>query len=284
MYRLRRFMQQFFRNRLASGALVLTSLMFLIGFIGLIAYPVSPLSVAGRPLEMPGPAHPMGTDDLGRDILAQFLNGSRTSFLVGFSVVAVALVVGIMVGAISGYFGGKIDAILMRMTEIFLVLPTFIFAVVLVSVFGSSIWNVIFIIGIISWPTTARLLRAEFLSLKESEFVKAATAIGDSKKGIIFTEILPNAITPIVVNSSFEVSKAILAEAGLSFLGLGDPNTISWGQMLFNARLFMRIAWWLSIFPGLAIFLLILALNIVGDGLNEALNPHKTRRRKSLTQ
>ncbi len=177
-----------------------------------------------------------------------------------------------MVGALAGFFDA-LDDPLMRVTEFFLVIPAFVLALVLVALLRPSIWNIVLVIAVLGWPSTARLIRAEFLSLKEREFVHAARAIGASEVRIIFHEILPNALPPVVVNASLGVATAILLESGLSFLGLGDPNRISWGYLLGNARPFLRQAWWMPTFPGLAIFLAALSLNLVGDGLNDALNP-----------
>jgi peptide/nickel transport system permease protein len=161
----------------------------------------------------------------------------------------------------------------MRVTEFFLVIPRFFLVLVIVALFGNSIWNVILVIGVLSWPVTARLVRVEFLSIKEKEFVEGARAIGASDVRIILSHILPNATPPIVVSGSLQIARAILMEAGLSFLGLGDPNQISWGVMLYNAQRFLRHAWWTAMFPGMAIFFVVMGFNLVGDGLNDALNP-----------
>jgi len=221
----------------------------------------------------PDAAHPFGTDSLGSDVFSNVILGTRTSLMVGLLAVVTSTVIGITVGATAGYFGGALDTVLMRVTELFQVLPRFFLAIVIVAVFGSSIWIIIFVIGVLGWPATARLLRAEFLSLKHREFVDAARALGMTDLDLIVREILPNAMPPIIVAASLQVSGAILLEASLSFLGLGDPNVMSWGVMLFYAQEFFSRGVWMAIFPGLALFLTTLSLNLVGDGLNDALNP-----------
>jgi peptide/nickel transport system permease protein len=222
----------------------------------------------------PNVLHLFGTDRFGRDILSRIIYGARTSFYVGFSVVAICLLMGVTVGCVSGYFGGMPDELLMRTVDVFLVLPTFFLVLVAVALFGSSLFNVVIIIGVTSWPTIARLIRAEFLSLRERDFVKAAIVSRASRSYIIFREILPNAMYSTVVQSTLEIGSAILTEAALSFLGLGDPRIVSWGQMLNDAMYGLGQAWWDPLFPGLFIGILVLAFNVIGDGINDALNPY----------
>jgi peptide/nickel transport system permease protein len=193
--------------------------------------------------------------------------------MVGLFAVLTSTVIGLTVGSIAGFYGGRVDDLLMRVTEMFQVLPRFFLAILFVAFFGPNIWNVIFVIGILTWPATARLLRAEFLTLTKREFVEAARAMGMSNFKIIVGGILPNAISPVVVNASLEIAGAILLEASLSFLGLGDPSVMSWGMMLHNSQEYFSRAWWMAAFPGLALFLSALGLTLVGDGLNDALNP-----------
>ena len=183
-----------------------------------------------------------------------------------------------VIGAAAGFYGRTLDDLLMRVTEFFLVIPRFFLVLVMVALFGNSLWHVILVIGILSWPVTARLVRVEFLSLREKEFVEGSRAVGASDPRIILRHILPNAIAPIVVSGSLQIARAILMEAGLSFLGLGDPNQASWGVMLYNAQRFLRQAWWTAAFPGLAIFFIVMGFNLVGDGLNDALNPRQKGR------
>jgi peptide/nickel transport system permease protein len=220
----------------------------------------------------------MGTDELGRDILSGVLYGLQTSLFIGFLAAILSALIGTLIGSVSGFSGGTVDSILMRLTEMFMVLPTIVVALVVIALFGSNVVNIVVVIGVLSWPRTARLVRAEFYSLKERDFVLAAKAIGTGNMRLIFSEILPNATAPVIVTSSLQVSRAIVVEAGLAFLGLGDPMVMSLGRMLGNAQLFLRTAWWMAVFPGITIFLGALAFNVIGNGLNDALNPRLKER------
>lgn len=229
--------------------------------------------IVGERFEAPNSRFPFGTDDLGRDLLSRVIYGARIAFQVGIFGAISSAILGIIIGSAAGYFGGRLDDLLMRVTEFFLIIPSFFLALVIASIFGSTIWIVIFIIAIVYWPSTARIVRAQFLSLKEQDFVKAARAIGSSNFTIVFSEILPNALAPVIVATSLQMASAILLEASLSFIGVGDPTVISWGRMLSESMMFLRRAWWMSVFPGVALSLLVMGLNMVGDGLNDALNP-----------
>ncbi|MCC7367894.1 MAG: ABC transporter permease [Chloroflexi bacterium] len=219
------------------------------------------------------PGAVLGTDHLGRDIWAQLVYGARVSLAVGGLAAASALAIGVVVGALAGFFGGVVDATLMRISELFQTLPRFVLALIIVALFGAGLLKLIAVIAILSWPQTARVVRASFLSLREAPFVDAARVGGMGSGAIIVREALPNVMAPIVVTGSLDVAAAILLEAGLGFFGLGDPNLVSWGGMLNQAQQYLRQAWWMSLFPGLAISLVVLAFNIIGDGLNDALNP-----------
>jgi peptide/nickel transport system permease protein len=221
----------------------------------------------------PSPAHLLGTDSLGLDVLSCVIFGARASLMVGLFAVFTSTIIGLTVGAIAGFYGRRTDDLLMRVTEMFQVLPRFFLAIIFVAFFGPNIWNIIIVIGILTWPATARLLRAEFLVLTRREFVEAARAMGMSDRKLIVGEILPNAVPPVIVNASLEIASAILLEASLSFLGLGDPSLMSWGMMLHNSQEYFNRAWWMAAFPGMALFLTALGLTLVGDGLNDALNP-----------
>jgi len=232
----------------------------------------TPTAMGAATFAPPTPDHPMGTDDLGRDVLAGVVHGARTSLRIGLHATTISLLIGVAVGALAGFHGGGVDGALTTVTEWVQVIPRFFLALLLVALWGATTWNIVVAIGILSWPLTARLARAEFLTLREREFVTAARALGLPDRRIVVRQILPNALPPLVVNASLEIGNAILLEAGMSFLGLGDPQAVSWGSMLFNAQGFFRRAWWMSAFPGAAIFCTVLSLNLVGDGLNQSLN------------
>jgi len=277
--RARRFWKQYSKNRAAVVGIYLLALMCAIALAApLITWHPPLKSAVGGAFVPPSAQYPFGTDDLGRDIYSNAVYGARTSLMVGLLAAGISALIGIFVGATSGYYGGRIDDLLMRTSEIFLVLPTFLLALIIVAVFGTSINNVIFAIAVVSWPRTARLLRAEYLTIKEREFVEAARILGSRHLDIMLSEILPNAIFPVIVNASLEVATAILTEAGLSFLGAGDPNVASWGLMLNNAQLYLRVAWWMAAFPGAMLLLTCLSLNLVGDGLNDYFNPRLKER------
>jgi peptide/nickel transport system permease protein len=270
---LRESWRQFRRNRLATLGLVLLALTAAMALSAPLVAPEGPFSIAGGRLRPPGTEHWLGTDHVGRDVLAGVLYGARTSFLVGLLSVLMSLVIGVVVGALAGYYGGWVDEILMRITEIFQVMPRFFLALVVVAIFGANLWGIILVIGILNWAEIARLLRAEFLSLKQRPFVTAARAYGARDLELIAVEILPNAASPVIVAGALQMASAVLLEASLSFLGVGDPNVMSWGTMLNSAQQFLRYAWWTATFPGLAICLMTLGVALISDGLNDALNP-----------
>jgi|SRR5690625_3996364 len=257
----------------AIGFLIVLFMCMMAVFAPWIA-PADPWSIVAAPNLPPfSPGHIFGTDMLGRDVASGIIHGARVSLLVGFVATLVAVVVGSVIGAVAGYFGGVIDDLLMRLTEIFQTIPTFLLALLLVAIFSPSISSIVIAIGIVSWPSVARLVRAEFLSVRTRDFVKAAIVGGQSNSRILFRQIMPNTLSQIIVAASLMVATAILIESAISFLGLGDRNQISWGYMIGAGRTMIRQNWWLSAIPGGAIFLTVLALNFLGDSLNRAMHP-----------
>jgi len=254
---------------------VILAIAIAIAVFGPTLFPTSPWRMVQRPFLPPFSVKgfPLGTDALGRDVLAGIIYGARVSLLVGLVSTLAALAVGIPVGAIAGYYGGRIGDALMRFTEFFQTVPSFALAIVLVAILQPSIVSIVLAIAIVSWPPVARLVRGEVLSLRTREYVQAAVVTGQSHGWIIWREILPNALSPVIVLASLMVATAILLESSLSFLGLGDPNLMSWGYMVGAGRTVIRQAWWITVFPGIAILLAVLALNLIGEGLNDALNP-----------
>nr|UKE85792.1 ABC transporter permease [Pectobacterium sp. PL152] len=250
--------------------------VFLMALFAPLLYPGDPLDMVAQPFLWPGenPDFPLGTDSMGRDVAAGIIHGSQVSLQIGFSAVIVSLFIGTVVGALAGYFGGRIDTLLVHITELFQTFPTFLLVVVLVAI-GSPFGYADFTGHRyrLLVPTIARLVRAEFRSLRESDFVLAARSQGFSNLRIIFQEMLPNALPSIIVTTSVMVASAILIESALSFLGFGDPNRVSWGSMIGAGRESLRTAWFLTALPGTALVLTVLSLNLVGDALNDALNP-----------
>jgi peptide/nickel transport system permease protein len=243
-------------------------------------FPNSPWRMVQRPFQPPFmlTAVPLGTDALGRDVMAGLIFGARVSLLVGLVSTLAALAVGVPLGAVAGYFGGRIDDALMRFCELFQTVPSFALAIVLVAILTPSIYSIVAAIAVVSWPPVARLVRGEVLSLRSREYVEAAVVTGQTTWTIIWREILPNTLSPVIVQASLMVATAILLESSLSFLGLGDPNLMSWGYMVGAGRTVIRQAWWITVFPGVAILLSVLALNLIGDGLNDVLNPRLARK------
>ncbi|WP_302142574.1 ABC transporter permease [Halomonas alkalicola] len=275
------FFARFAQNRGALIGLIILVTIILMAITAPLFFPESPWRMVQRPflppLEVDG--FPLGTDTMGRNVAAGLMHGAWVSLLIGLVSTLVALAIGVPLGAIAGYYGGLIDDALMRFTEFFQTIPNFALAIVLVAIMQPSVTSIVVAIALVSWPPVARLVRAEFMSLRHREYVEAARLVGQSNRTIILRQILPNTLSPIIVLASLMVATAILLESSLSFLGLGDPNVMSWGYMIGAARTVIRQAWWLSFFPGLAILLTVLALNLVGEGLDDALNPKLSRER-----
>lgn len=268
------------RNPSALAGLVLLTAFILLALLAGRFFPGDPLDMVAAPFEWPGtdPQYWLGTDSLGRDVAAGIAHGTRVSLLIGASSAAIGLVIGTLVGAIGGFFGGIVDDLLVRVTELFQTVPSFLLVIVIVAIGRSSVTMIALAIGVASWPTVARIVRAEFRTLRNADFVLAARSQGFSNARIIFGEILPNALPPVIVTASVMVATAILIESSLSFLGMGDPNAVSWGSMIGVGRDSLRTAWYLTAIPGVAIVLAVLALNLLGDGLNDALNPRLRQR------
>ncbi|MDA7418584.1 ABC transporter permease [Xenophilus arseniciresistens] len=271
---LREALRMFMRNPSAVAGLSLLVLIVLVSVLGPWLVPADPFEIVAAPLSPPGSEDAwLGTDHMGRSVGIALLHGGRATLLVGTVAALLSVSIGVTLGAMSGYYGGRIDATLSRVTEFFQVLPALLFAMVVVTLFSPSLLTVTLSIGLVSWPATARLARAEFMKVRDLEFVRAERSIGARDARIIWKVILPNCIAPLVVSATLAIGSAILFEAGLSFLGLGDPNQMSWGLMLGSSRQYVLSAWWSVVIPGTAIFLTVLAVSLVGDGLNDALNP-----------
>lgn len=268
------FIQAYARHKGGVIGLFVLVLMFLLALLAPVLYPGNSWDMVNGPFMPPmTEGSLLGTDTLGRDIAAGIAHGARVSLMLGFVSTVVAACIGITLGALAGYSGGKVDQVIMGITELFQTIPTFLLAVVLVAVLTPNITTIVTAVAIVSWPALTRLVRAEFMSLRSREFVQAARLSGQSSARIIFTQILPISLAPVIVMGSLMTASAILLESGLSFMGLGDPNLMSWGYIIGAGRTVIRDAWWVSVFPGLAIMVTVLALSLIGEALNDALNP-----------
>ncbi len=268
-------MKRFLRNFAFTSGLLLTVALILVALAAPLLAPFDPnIQETSRRLEAPSREHPLGLDDLGRDVLSRILFGARVSLRVGFSVVLIASTIGVALGAIAGYFGGKADLIIMRLCDILLAFPGILLAIALVAVLGPSLNNVVLALSIIGWVGYARLVRGQVLKVRETEYVTAAKALGARSSRVIILHVLPNVMNPVIVMATLGLAGAILAEASLSFLGLGvQPPTPSWGAMLTAGRRYLGLANHLAIFPGIAIMLAVMGLNFLGDGLIDVLDP-----------
>lgn len=267
--------KRFLRNRAATAGAVFLALLVLAAIVGPLLYAVDPWDMMGGPLQWPGETSEflLGTDMMGRDVLAGMLHGARISLTIGLIATVASLLFGTLVGALGGYYGGLVDSALMRVTEFIQTVPAFLLCIVLVVAFKPSLTTIVAAIAISSWPAVARLVRGEVMSLKQRDFVLAATTVGMTNTRILLTQVLPSALPPVIVMGSLMVATAILVEAGLSFLGLSDPNFMTWGTIIGAGRDALAEAWYLAALPGLAITLTVISLNLVGEGVNDALNP-----------
>mgnify|MGYP000852569599 CR=1 FL=1 len=264
--------------RLWIGACTLTAIALVALGAPWLA-PHDPWALLGPPLAPPGGEFALGTDLLGRDLLSGLIHGARVSLLIGLASTVCALAIGITLGAVAGYFGGLADRVVVRFTEFFQVIPAFLFAILLVAIMRPGLRSVIVAVALVTWPPVARLVRSEFLTLRSREFVEAARALGLGHGQIILREILPNALPPVIAVGSLMVATAILTESSLSFLGLADPNLISWGYIIGSSRSVFRDAWWLSVLPGLCLFVTVLSISLLADGLGDSRNPLLRSRR-----
>ena len=273
--------QQFWRrfkaNRFATAGLIVIGALFVLSFSAAFITPYDPDALdAWHVLLPPSSVHLFGTDELGRDVLTRVIYGARVSLLVGFVAVGISVTIGTVVGLFAGFYGGWVDAVLMRVVDIMLCFPTFFLILAVIAMLEPSIWYIMIIIGLTSWMGVARLVRAEVLSLKSRDFVLAAQVLGASQRRIIFRHILPNAMSPVLVSATLGVAGAILTESALSFLGIGvQPPMASWGNILTSGKDYIEFAWWLSLFPGLAILVTVLSYNLVGEGIRDALDPRR---------
>ena len=267
--------KQFCKDKLAVAGLVTVLLLFAVAFLAPYLSKYSPTAYdLDSVLLAPSGAHWLGTDEEGRDVLARMLYGTRISLSVGFISVFLYVSIGVVLGALAGYFGGWVDIVISRAIEIMICFPTFFLILAVLAFIGPSLVNIMAVIGLTSWPGIARLVRGEFLKLRRQDFVTAGRTVGAGSMRLIFRHILPNSLAPVLVSATFGIASSILVESSLSFLGFGvQPPTPSWGEILSQSRDFMDIAWWLAIFPGIAIFISITAYNLVGEGLRDAIDP-----------
>lgn len=260
-------------KQLTAGVIGLIFLLFIIIFAPLVSshdpnsYGPNVLSSLGED------GHLLGSNKMGQDIFSMIVYGTRTSVKVAVISALISGILGILIGGVAGYFGGRIDQFVSEIINVFMMLPTFFLILLIIALFGNSITNVMIVIGITTWPSNAKLMRAQALSIRERTFVNAAVALGESKTEILFKYIIPNGIFPVIANTTMGMSNAILTEASLSFLGLGDPNIISWGQMIYEGKAYITSAWWISAFAGIAIIITVIVFYLLGDGINHVLNP-----------
>ncbi len=271
----RLYFERFRQNRLAVAGFVVIAILAVLAIAAPWLSPRNPLALSLiERLKGPSPAHWMGTDDLGRDVFSRLLFGARISLSVGFVAVGLELLIGVTLGLLAGFFGGKFDTFVMRLVDIMLSIPTIFLILAVLAFLGPNIYNVMAVIGLTSWPALARLVRGECLSIREREYIQAAQAAGISTARILFIHLLPNVVAPILVSATLGVGGAILTESALSFLGLGvQPPAPSWGNILAIGRDYLHMAWWLSLFPTLAILTTVLAFNLLGEGLRDVLDP-----------
>ena len=253
--------------------LVLLIILILIAIFAPLIATMDPYYLTENLLTEPSSKYLFGTDGLGRDVFSMVIYGARTSLKVGITVAFISSVIGTLVGGISGYIGGKTDKIISEILNMFMMLPTFFLILIVIAIYGSSLTNMIVVMALTSWTGTARLMRGQAISLRERTFIKSAKTIGESNTRILFKHIIPNGIFPIISDATMAVSWAILSEAGLSFLGIGDPNIVSWGKIIAHGKIYLPNSWWICTFPGVAIVFTVLSFYLIGEGMNRILSP-----------
>ncbi len=273
-----RFIHELVKQRMAMTGFFVVCLFSLIAVLLQVLPVPDPFALSLHPFHPPSGEHLMGTDNLGRDLFSRVLWGTRASLLVGILSAGLSAVIGIIIGGIAGYYGGWVDDLLSRITDVFLVMPIFFLLILIVSLFGSHIFFVIFSIGLVTWPRNARIMRVQALALKKRAYVTAVIGSGASSSRVLFFHVVPNGVSPVIAYTVILIGQAVLVEAGLSFLGLGDPNIISWGQLIRSGQQSFASAWWISFFPGLMLLVMVSAVNFFGDGLSVVLNPRMMRR------
>jgi peptide/nickel transport system permease protein len=272
------FWRPFLQSRMGPVGLAILVCVALCAIFAPVIAPDGPFALGGPRLAPPGTdGYILGTDHLGRSMLAQLVYGARVSLTIGLVAAMISLVVGVLVGSIAGYYGGWADIVLSRITDMFLIIPAFFLIIIVVATVGSGILYVTIVIGLTAWPTSARLMRAQAISLRDRTFIQALRALGESSPRILSRHVIPNGFQPLIANASLDIAGAILIEAGLSFIGLGDPNKATWGRMIFDGRTSITVAWWASILPGIAIMITVLGFYLVGDGISYVLSP-RTRK------
>lgn len=261
------------KNTQLKVGLVLLCILLFVALFAPILSPYDPHYLSNELVEGPSSLHILGTDGLGRDVLSMLIYGTRTSLIVGVTAAFIAGIIGTLLGGIAGFFGGKTDAVLGEFINVFMMMPTFFLVLIVVALFGSGLFNVMVVMGLTSWVGNAKLMRAQAMSLRQRTFIKSAESIGESRLAILFRHVIPNGIFPIIANTTMGIASAILTESSLAFLGLGDPNVISWGQVIQSGKSYLTNGWWICLFGGLAIIYTVVTFYLVGDGLNRVLSP-----------
>ncbi len=273
------FYRKLLKNRLTIAGMLVVAVLFVVAILAQYIAPCPPnLIDTSKILEAPSWAHPLGTDTLGRDVLSRMMFGAGVSLSVGFVAVGISTTIGVLLGALAGFYRGAVDNVIMRFVDVMLCFPSFFLILAVIAFIGPSIWNIMIVIGVTSWMGVTRLVRAEFLTIRERDFVQAAISQGASDFRLIFVHVLPNAMAPVLVSATLGVAAAVLTESGLSFLGIGvQPPDPSWGNMLTEGKDNIEIAWWLSMFPGLAILITVMGYNLLGEGIRDSLDPRLNR-------